>query len=102
MSVVTQKYLNHRHPTFHPITNPTLYSPPDPAYPPRPVDVPGTPARDFRLRLRCYSVARDNAMTKLLYLALRNIKKKWTMPIRDWGRALNQFAILFENRVPLN
>ena len=44
----------------------------------------------------------EDAMTKLLYLALRNIKKKWTMPIRDWGRALNQFAILFENRVPLN
>jgi len=44
----------------------------------------------------------EEAMTKLLYLALRNIKKKWTMPIRDWGRALNQFAIMFENRVPLN
>jgi len=44
----------------------------------------------------------EEAMTKLLYLALRNIKKKWTMPIRDWGRALNQFAIVFENRVPLN
>ena len=44
----------------------------------------------------------EEAMTKLLYLALRNIKKKWTMPIRDWGPALNQFAIVFENRVPLN
>jgi putative transposase len=44
----------------------------------------------------------EEAMQKLLYLALRNIKKKWTMPIRDWGPALNQFAIIFENRVPLN
>jgi hypothetical protein len=27
---------------------------------------------------------------------------KWTMPIRDWGAALNQFAIIYgENRVPL-
>ncbi len=44
----------------------------------------------------------EDAMMKLLYLALRNIKKKWTMPIRDWGRAVNQFAIVFENRVTLN
>jgi putative transposase len=44
----------------------------------------------------------EEAMTKLVYLALRNIKKKWTMPIRDWGPALNQFAIIFGNRVPLN
>jgi putative transposase len=44
----------------------------------------------------------EDAMTKLIYLALRNIKKKWTMPIRDWALALNQFAIMFGNRVPLN
>ena len=44
----------------------------------------------------------EEAMTKLIYLALRNIKKKWTMPIRDWAFALNQFAIMFGNRVPLN
>jgi hypothetical protein len=27
---------------------------------------------------------------------------KWTMPIRDWGMALNQFAIYFGDRVPFN
>jgi len=42
----------------------------------------------------------DEAMFKLLYLALRNIAKKWTMPIKDWKSALNQFSILFEERMP--
>jgi hypothetical protein len=28
-----------------------------------------------------------------MYLALRNAAKKWTMPIKDWGAALNQFAV---------
>ena len=43
----------------------------------------------------------DEAVFKILYLALRNISKKWTMPIRDWAAAMNQFAILFPDRVPL-
>lgn len=42
----------------------------------------------------------DEAMFKLLYLALKNIAKKWTMPIRDWKSALNQFTIMFEGRMP--
>jgi hypothetical protein len=36
-----------------------------------------------------------------MYLALRNISKRWTMPIREWSSAMNQFAILFEGRVPM-
>ena len=44
----------------------------------------------------------DEAVFKLLYLALRNISKRWTMPIRDWGGAINQFAIIFEDRVPMS
>ncbi|RLA42434.1 MAG: IS256 family transposase, partial [Gammaproteobacteria bacterium] len=43
----------------------------------------------------------DDAIKKLLYLGLRNVSKKWTMPIRDWKAALNQFIILFEDRVPV-
>lgn len=35
-----------------------------------------------------------------VYLALQNISKKWTMPIRDWTPALNRFAIEFEGRFP--
>lgn len=42
----------------------------------------------------------DEAVFKLLYLALRNIAKKWTMPIRNWTQALQHFAIAFEGRVP--
>lgn len=42
----------------------------------------------------------DEAATKLLYLALRNAAKKWTMPPRTWKQALNQFAVLFKDRFP--
>lgn len=48
------------------------------------------------------SFPNEQAATKLLYLALRNISKKWTMPIKEWGLAMNQFAILFEGRVPID
>jgi putative transposase len=41
----------------------------------------------------------DDAAVKLLYLALRNLKKKWTMPVRDWKVAYNQFVIMFGERV---
>jgi len=43
----------------------------------------------------------DDAIKKLLYLGLRNVSKKWTMPIRDWKAALNQFIILSGDRVPV-
>jgi putative transposase len=43
----------------------------------------------------------DEAVTKSVYLALREATKKWTMPIRNWGVILNQFLIIFEERVQL-
>jgi putative transposase len=43
----------------------------------------------------------EDAALKLLWLALRNAEKKWTYPIREWQRALHQFAILFPGRVPI-
>jgi putative transposase len=43
----------------------------------------------------------DEAATKLIYLAVQNAAKKWTLPIKNWKAALNQFAILFEERLPL-
>jgi len=47
------------------------------------------------------SFSTDDAIFKILYLAIRNASQKWTMPIRDWGQALNQFAIEFgKERVP--
>jgi putative transposase len=46
------------------------------------------------------SFPNDEAAFKLLYLALRNIAKKWTMPIPHWSQAMNAFSIIFEGRVP--
>ena len=43
----------------------------------------------------------DEAVLKVVYLAIQNISKKWTMPIRDWKPALNRFAIEFGDRFPL-
>lgn len=43
----------------------------------------------------------DDAIYKVLYLALTYASKKWTMPIRDWGSAINQFAIHFGERVKI-
>jgi len=40
----------------------------------------------------------DEAATKLLFLALRNISKKWNMPQHNWKEAANQFAIVFGDR----
>jgi transposase-like protein len=39
--------------------------------------------------------SKDDAIFKILYLAIRDTSEKWTMPIRDWEQALNQFAIEF-------
>ena len=36
---------------------------------------------------------------KLVFMALQNIEKKWTMPIREWSQALNYLAIKFEDRI---
>jgi transposase-like protein len=40
----------------------------------------------------------DEAASKLLYLALRNIEKDWKMAPVTWKQAANQFAILFGER----
>jgi transposase-like protein len=42
---------------------------------------------------------RDSAL-KLIYMAIREASKKWTMPIPKWKEALNHFAIMFEDRMP--
>ena len=44
----------------------------------------------------------DETLLKLFYLALRNISKKWTMPIRDWKAALTRFTIEFGDRLAVN
>jgi putative transposase len=42
----------------------------------------------------------DEAVYKVVYLAMRNLAKKWTMPIHDSKPALNRFAIEFAGRFP--
>lgn len=46
------------------------------------------------------SFPNDESVIKLLYMALQNIMRKWTMPIRNWPLAVHQFAIRFGDRVP--
>ena len=41
-----------------------------------------------------YSIPNDKSIQKIIYLALKNASKKWTMPIKNWPLALNQFEIL--------
>jgi putative transposase len=43
----------------------------------------------------------DEAAIKLLFLGLRSITKRWSMPVHDWKAALNQFSMLFTDRMPL-
>jgi len=45
-----------------------------------------------------YTAPSDEAATKLIWLALRNITKKWSRSAYDWKTAMNQFAILFAER----
>lgn len=48
------------------------------------------------------SFPNDEAAIKLVYLALQNLSKRWTMPIRNWKMALHQLAIIFEGRIELD
>jgi putative transposase len=47
------------------------------------------------------SFPNEEAALKLLYLALERISKKWTLPLQNWKAALQRFAILLGDRVPL-
>ena len=40
-------------------------------------------------------IFQSSIIQKIIYLALQNAQKKWTMPVKDWSDALNQFAILY-------
>ncbi len=41
----------------------------------------------------------DDSAKKVVYLAIQQASKKWTMPIRNWKEALNRFMIEFEDRL---
>ncbi len=41
----------------------------------------------------------DDALLKLLFLAVQDVSKKWTMPARDWTSVISQLDIFFQGRV---
>jgi putative transposase len=41
----------------------------------------------------------DSAI-KLIFMAISEASKKWTMPIHHWKEALNHFAIMFDKQMP--
>lgn len=43
----------------------------------------------------------DQAVMKSVFLAVNEVSKKWTKPIRDWGIILNQFLLIFDDRMNL-
>lgn len=45
------------------------------------------------------SFTTENALLKLVFLAAKDITKKWTMPIRNWNTIFNQLSIHFENKI---
>jgi putative transposase len=42
----------------------------------------------------------EESALKIVYMAIHEASRKWTMPIHHWKAALNHFAILFEDRLP--
>lgn len=42
----------------------------------------------------------DTSALKTVFLATEKASRKWTMPIQNWKQALNQLAILYEDRIP--
>lgn len=43
----------------------------------------------------------DKALLKALYLSTLQATKKWNLPLRDWGKVYGEFAIMYEERMPL-
>lgn len=41
----------------------------------------------------------DNSVFKVIYLAIKDVSKRWTMPVRNWSEALNRFEIEFGDRL---
>jgi len=55
--------------------------------------------RQLRKSIKTKSIfSTPEAARKMLFLSTRNILKKWTMPLHDWAKILNQLAIKFEGR----
>ena len=62
------------------------------------------PIEGFHRQVRKYTKSKgaftsENALFKLLYSAIVQIKKKWTMPVRDWAETISQLDIFFDGRL---
>ena len=58
----------------------------------------------FHRQVRKYTKSKgaftsQNALFKILYSAIEQIKKKWSMPVRDWAETISQLDIYFEGRL---
>ena len=41
------------------------------------------------------------SVRKVMYLAMTRASQRWSRPVKDWAKALNHMAVVFEGRVPL-
>lgn len=62
------------------------------------------PIEGFHRQVRKYTKSKgaftsENALFKLIYAAIMQIKKKWTMPVRDWALTISQLDIYFAGRL---
>ena len=62
------------------------------------------PIEGFHRQVRKYTKSKgaftsENALFKLIYSAIMQIKKKWSMPVRNWAEAISQLDIYFEGRL---
>jgi len=56
--------------------------------------------RQFRKVTKAKSLfPNDDALTKMLFLAYRDLSKKWTMPIRNWALIISHLSVLFKERI---
>lgn len=59
--------------------------------------------RQFRKVTKSKSVfPNDEALKKMLYLAIRDISKKWTNPVQNWAFVISQFVVIFKDRVKID
>jgi putative transposase len=62
------------------------------------------PVEGFHRMLRKFTKTKsvhpsDDAVRKSVHLSIREISKKWTVPVRDWGYIIRQMMIFFEDRL---
>lgn len=62
------------------------------------------PIEGFHRQVRKYTKSKgaftsENALFKALYCAIEQIKKKWSMPVRDWSLTISQLDIFFKDRL---